>query len=118
MPKLVLYHGVKPVKEYPLTGATISIGRNDGNSITINDMKISGSHAQISIKPSVYMEKVMEYTLQDSGSTNGTFVNGRRLEKPYLLKHHDSIQLGEYRLQFVDEQSVGFESTRILLREK
>lgn len=118
MPKLVLYHGVKPVKEYPLISGTLSIGRNEDNTIVINDMKVSGQHAQISVKPSSYMDNTLEYTVVDSGSTNGTYINGRRLQKPYLLKHHDAIQLGEYRLQFVDEQSIGFESTRILLKEK
>jgi pSer/pThr/pTyr-binding forkhead associated (FHA) protein len=118
MPKIVQYHGVKPMREYALTSGTFTIGRHPDNHIVINDLKVSSNHARIAIKPSAYMDDSMDYTLEDVGSTNGTFINGRRIDKPYLLKHHDSIQLGEYKLQFVDEQSIGHESTRILLKEK
>lgn len=42
------------------------------------------------------------YTLQDR-SSNGTFVNGDRLDKPYLLKKGDTIQIGPYVLLFTGE---------------
>jgi len=36
--------------------------------------------------------------LIDSSSTNGTFVNGRRIDKPYILQQTDTIQIGPYQL--------------------
>jgi len=117
MPKIVQYHGLKPVREYCLSDSITTIGRDANNHIVINDLKVSSKHARINMQPSPYLENTMEYTLEDTGSTNGTFINGRRIDRPHLLKHHDAIQLGEFKLQFVDEQSIGHESTRILLKE-
>lgn len=117
MPKLVHFRAGKLVKEYPLKEGSFSIGRNLDNHITINDQRVSGCHATIKVVPNAYMDGVLDYVLEDNSSTNGTFINGKKINKPYMLKHRDAIQFDEDKLQFVDEQSLGYESTRILIRE-
>lgn len=117
MPKIVHFNAGKLVKEYPLKEGSYSIGRSKQNNIAVDDERVSGSHAEIIVKPNAYMEGTMDYVVTDSSSTNGTFINGKRIEKPYLLKHRDAIQFGQNKLQFVDEQVLGHESTRILIRE-
>lgn len=114
MPKIIQ---LDSGKEYVLEEGRIAIGRNSDNDIVIDDRTVSGQHAHITVRPSDYIDGVMDYVISDNNSTNGTLINGRPLKKSHLLKHHDFIQLGQHRLQFIDEQISGHESTRILLRE-
>jgi pSer/pThr/pTyr-binding forkhead associated (FHA) protein len=69
------------------TGET-TIGRDPGNSITIADPEISRRHARLTRQDEYYL-------LEDLNSTNGTFVNGRRLVGQYVLQPGDVINLGE-----------------------
>ena len=54
----------------------------------VNDVEVSRRHVRIYNQQGQYM-------VEDLGSTNGTFVNGQRLVRPYLLQPGDMIQLGE-----------------------
>ena len=49
------------------------------------------------------LSKRMNYVLMDIGSTNGTTLNGTRIEvgKPYSLAAHDQIGIGDFVLEFV-----------------
>lgn len=116
MPKIVQIEDGKAVREYSLEPGEIRIGRAPDNDIVLEDNTVSGHHAVISVTPNEYLDDVLDYKITDQNSTNGTQVNGKQLNRPHLLKHHDYIQLGQHRLQFVDEQVSGHESTRILLR--
>jgi pSer/pThr/pTyr-binding forkhead associated (FHA) protein len=68
-------------------GDVVTIGRGDNNTIVINSPKISRNHARI--------EWVGEQvTVRDLGSSNGTFVNGERVENmPFTLKDGDELKL-------------------------
>lgn len=72
------------------------IGRARKNDIVIPDPYISHEHAR------VIREKGM-YTLQDMGSTNGTFINGSKLVNGTVaLKNGDSIEFGNITFLFVE----------------
>lgn len=71
-----------------------SIGRASSNDIVLTDQKISRCHALIQA------QKQQEFWLMDLGSSNGTYVNGRRLTQPSLLRNHDQIEIGSFRLIF------------------
>jgi len=58
-------------------GASILIGRTDSNDICIPDESISKLHARVTRKG---------FALKDAGSTNGTFVNGRRLSPSEVVR--------------------------------
>jgi membrane-bound lytic murein transglycosylase D len=66
---------------------TVRMGRKPGNDIVFQDNVVSSFHAEIHRKDS-------RYILVDLKSTNGTFVNGERVEKANL-RDRDKIQLGE-----------------------
>lgn len=76
-------------KSVPVAG-DFSIGAVEGNQLTIpDDPTLSGFHARILLTDSVLM-------IEDLQSTNGTFVNGVRLEQGRkLLKPNDEIQMGQ-----------------------
>jgi pSer/pThr/pTyr-binding forkhead associated (FHA) protein len=104
------------VSEHPLSGDLFSIGRNPGNDLQPDDASVSGNHAAIRVTPSAYLDGMLDVTVEDLGSTNGTRVNGKRVKRT-LLKHGDMLSLGALVLKFIDEQALGLEGTRILLQE-
>lgn len=86
--QLVMKTGPAPGKAYPLEKIEISIGREAGSDVIINDVEVSRQHARLT-------SQFGDYSLEDLGSTNGTFVNSRRITGQYILKPGDTIQFGE-----------------------
>jgi len=105
------------IAEHELTMERFSIGRNLGNELQPDDASVSGNHASIVLAPSAYLDDSMEATIEDLGSTNGTFVNGKPVRQQ-LLKHGDMLAMGTLSLEFIDEQAVALGGTRILLKEE
>lgn len=75
---------------------TLVIGRTPDNDLAIEHPLISRRHARIDRSGS-------SWTVTDLGSTNGTFINGRRLTTPSLLAVGDVVDLGGTRLVLLDE---------------
>jgi hypothetical protein len=76
----------------------ITVGRNPGNDIIISDPGVSRNHARISLENG-------EYTIEDVGSANGTYVNGYKIHIQ-RLKSTDSIRLGNNaQLSFMEIDS-------------
>ena len=66
----------------------LTIGRKDGNSIVLLDQHVSGNHAEIIVRNNkVYLE--------DLHSTNGTFLNGKRISVKVQLSNKDEITIGK-----------------------
>lgn len=95
MAKLILSQDMRIVSEFPLENECITIGRKSGNDIQIEDPSISGHHCQI-------ITILNDSFLEDLESTNGTFVNSRRIAK-YALKNGDVINLGTHQLEYINE---------------
>ena len=74
------------------SGATM--GRSDGADIRVDDPFASSAHARI------FQRGGFMY-IEDMGSTNGTYLNGRKLRSAERLKMADSVRIGdsEYRYQ-------------------
>lgn len=97
-PLLVVRHGPNPNQEYPLVLSSNIIGREPINDVVFPDPEVSRRHARI-------VSQNNNYYIEDLGSTNGTFVNGRRISIVTRLSNGDIIDLGEsIRLTFVLEQ--------------
>jgi pSer/pThr/pTyr-binding forkhead associated (FHA) protein len=111
MAKLILSMDGLVLKEIPLNKERIGIGRKPSNDIQIDNLAISGEHAAI-------VTILNDSFLEDLNSTNGTLVNGQPLKK-HFLKNGDVIELGKYKLKYLNEQppsadSADFEKTMIL----
>jgi len=70
-----------------------SIGRKSKNNLPIKEGTISDVHASIKWDKSAFK-------IKDERSTNGTFVNGKRIDKVTSLKNGDKIKLGKFVLKF------------------
>jgi len=103
--------------EYPLKAGKFTIGRRPDSDIVLDDTTVSGQHAVLEVSKNNYMDGLMDIHIQDSGSTNGTLVNGRRVKR-HLLKHGEVIRIGLHDLTLVDEQTRGFEQTEVILPEQ
>ncbi|GBF28490.1 MAG: FHA domain-containing protein [Proteobacteria bacterium] len=97
-------------KEYLLTSETVTIGRKPSNDIPIDNLSVSGRHAQV-------ITILEDSFLEDLGSTNGTYVNGK-LVKKHALEDGDSITLGKYQITYHNSTSrsagEGFEKTMVI----
>src|SRR3990172_7224768 len=71
-----------------------TIGRSSANDLTFNNLSLSRHHARI-------IKKDEKYWLEDTGSRNGTFLNGIRIRQSSALKNEDVIQLGEITLRYI-----------------
>ena len=114
MPKLVHTVEGTAFREYTLMSGSLRIGRNGDNDIQLNDDAVSGRHAELSVRPSAYMEGYMEVWAKDLDSTNGTLVNGKRIRE-HLPKHDDVIKIGTNEFKFVEDSIAALQRTRVLL---
>ena len=85
----------------PLTGVSSSdikifrVGRDQNSDIQIVDVAISNEHAVIKLESDGYY-------LQDRASSNGTFVNGMKLDRDrVLLEDGDSVRIARYEFIFL-----------------
>ena len=86
-----------------------SIGRGPDNDIIINDELVSKRHAEIEARP-CDEGGGFDYFITDLGSTNGSFVNDKRVEK-IQLHHDDVIRLGVNHFRFVDDANDDLSAT-------
>ena len=73
----------------------ISIGRRDDNDLTLNDMLVSRIHCAI------YNDSDTIF-IADIKSTNGTYVNKKKLDLPISISNDDLILIGETILKIQD----------------
>ena len=78
---------------YPVTSTIWRIGRSMDNEMTINDSSISRRHAEIQRSNSG------KFVLYDRESTNGVFVNNKKINK-HKLEEGDIIEIGDIYLRF------------------
>ncbi len=97
MAKIIVNRENFRVDEIELEQGTLSVGRNHDNDLCIDDLTVSGRHAQIvTVFGSTYVE--------DLGSTNGTSVNGKKV-KAHTLRNGDVLTIGHYQLLFQGESA-------------
>lgn len=92
MSKLIISHDGKVESQYDITSDTTTIGRHKNNDICIDNLSVSGHHAQIL--------KIMDDCLiEDLKSSNGTYVNGNLIKKT-SLNNGDEVKIGKHSLKY------------------
>lgn len=86
--RLILLTGTGAGTEFPLEKTELFIGRDLSNDIVINDSEVSRRHARLVMSG-------LTFSLEDLGSTNGTFVRGQRLSSAVVLTPGELITMGE-----------------------
>jgi len=92
--KLILKFKDSVISEYDLNQEETTIGRKPENDIHIDNLAVSGRHARVLMIGG-------KAILEDLGSTNGTFVNNKRITK-HVLQHGDNVLIGKHTLTFVN----------------
>jgi hypothetical protein len=90
---LVIRHGPNAGSTFRVQAAETTIGRHPDSDIFLDDITVSRRHVTIE-------KNGEEFRLRDVGSLNGTYVNRERVDAAEL-HHGDEVQIGKYRLSFV-----------------
>ncbi len=93
MVMLRVIEGQEVGRGYPVEKAPVTLGRDDMCDISIPDNRMSRQHVML-----FYYDP--EFYLKDLGSTNGTFVNDKRI-KQTTIKNGDHIKIGSTVLEFI-----------------
>ena len=100
---LVVTDGPNVGQRYQLREMVSTVGRTAGNAIVLDSVQISRHHAQIQLTPTGAL-------IEDIGSTNGTWVNDRRLVEPRALAPGDRIRFADFvTMEYVVKESSGTE---------
>src|SRR5271165_5170299 len=96
MPKLVLKFNAAILKEYDIEKTSIAVGRKPDNDIVIDNPAVSGHHCRITLAGDTFF-------VEDLNSTNGVFVNGKKVMKAGL-KDNDVVGVVKHALVFLDDR--------------
>ncbi|MHB1308809.1 MAG: FHA domain-containing protein [Limisphaerales bacterium] len=77
----------------PVVG-NCGLGRGSGNEVVLSDNRVSRRHAII------HAQSESEFWLVDLGSSNGTYLNGRRVNQPVRLRERDRFAVGPFTMTF------------------
>lgn len=104
MAKLVLLQGGEALP-YELSRESTTLGRLPECDIQLQSNMVSRNHARVTIQGD-------DVLIEDLGSGNGSYVNGKRITEPTTLVHGDRIKLGPILLRFeVDNPPVELETS-------
>jgi pSer/pThr/pTyr-binding forkhead associated (FHA) protein len=85
---------LKQGDRYELDSQALSVGRSEDNDLALHgDQYASAHHARIEPRGA-------DVWVEDDGSTNGTYVNGTRIEAPERLSSGDVVRVGETELRY------------------
>ena len=108
MPKMIVSIDGVVIKEVELTKERTTLGRRPYNDIVIDNLAVSGEHAVIHMN-----EQENEVEVEDLGSTNGTYVNGKAVKR-LALRNGDTVEVGKYKIRFLnDAEAENYEKTMI-----
>ena len=89
---------VPEIRPIPLGAPVITIGRLPDNTLVLNHAQVSAHHARLELIPNT------GYRIVDQGSTNGVYVNARRVSGNQMLNPSDEIRIGPFKLTYTGTQ--------------
>jgi pSer/pThr/pTyr-binding forkhead associated (FHA) protein len=95
--KLLISKNNQEINQIHLERTVLTIGRKHVNDLHLDDLSVSGTHAKI-------LTVGNDSFIEDMNSTNGTFLNGERVQKS-PLKDKDTLKIGEYELRYLNDVS-------------
>ncbi len=99
MPSLQIYFNNALQEEIPLSpNKVVTIGRKPENDLTIDNLAVSSRHARV-----VHMNGT--YYMEDTQSTNGTYLNGQKIQR-HALSNGDMIAICKHNIKYVDERGL------------
>lgn len=97
MPRILLKFNDSILKVLETNKDQITIGRNLKNDIQIDNLAVSNFHARVE-------KQLGHYFIEDLDSTNGTFVNERKISK-WGLNDNDAVNIGKHTLIFLMDEA-------------
>lgn len=94
MPHLTMLEGEDASRTWSLSERPLVLGRDLACDVALADAKSSRRHARIQWMNATDHDAIPEVWLEDLASTNGTWVNGRRVEEPVRLYERDKVLIG------------------------
>ncbi|OYN85104.1 FHA domain-containing protein FhaB/FipA [Parenemella sanctibonifatiensis] len=91
---LVITQGRQNGLQTPLQD-DLRIGRSNDCALVLDDDYVSTRHARI------YPDGEGNFVVEDTGSTNGTYVNGQRIQTPTLIGLEDTVRIGRTLMKLV-----------------
>jgi EAL domain-containing protein (putative c-di-GMP-specific phosphodiesterase class I) len=88
----------QPLRNIRVDSARFLVGRKPEASLCIPSPTVSREHAELTVVD-------RELLLRDLGSTNGTYVNGTRVQAPCTVRHGDLIQFGQVVFRAVQQST-------------
>jgi pSer/pThr/pTyr-binding forkhead associated (FHA) protein len=86
--------GGRSGETFPVYGERMTVGRSPEAEVFLDDVTVSRNHALlVRRRDGLYID--------DLGSLNGTYVNRRRIES-HKLEHGDELQIGKYKLTYLE----------------
>jgi hypothetical protein len=86
--QLLVRQGPRAGQAFDLNKPVITIGREAGNDVVLEDPQVSRHHARLTLQAGGYV-------VEDLGSTNGTFINEQRVMGPRPANPGDQLRLGD-----------------------
>ena len=108
MPKMIVSIDGVVIKEVEISQERTTLGRRPYNDIVIDNLAVSGEHAVVHLHAASGIVEV-----EDIGSTNGTYVNGKAVQRQ-ALRNGDTIEIGKYKVRFLsEEENHNYEKTMV-----
>ena len=89
---LLVKRGPNAGSTFLLAAETTTVGRDPGSAIFLDDVTVSRKHA-------VVERRADEWFVKDTGSLNGTYVNGEQINETKVATG-DEVQIGKFKLTF------------------
>lgn len=97
MPQLIASIEGTEVEHVYLQKDRTTLGRKPHNDIVLHNMVVSGEHCAFELRG------LADVTIEDLGSTNGTYINGHMIKSKEQLRDKDIITIGNFRVQFLTD---------------